>query len=325
MDLGLTHGIGQLLTYAYSFDVREKPVEPQRPISPSSMVTGEPTLDMLRKLARCMKQAEEEKDVQQMAGILADLRDHNKSRKRKATYIAGGSSSSTITAPQTTNPNSSPPGSDSISSQPSNPSLTPTRNQDRSTSTSKTLGKKSQIGYKPKKKRRRLTNEQLATLESIFDKDTMPSTQVRNQLADNLDMTPRSVQIWFQNKRAKLKRNSQNPGAKEEKKDGKDDDEMEIDEDGADEEGTGGEEERGGTNGTGGTGGTREKEVKEEGEETEEKEKQDEEIKKRRMVTTNLTVNMLNNGAPPTGTTTTVLSAPQPQTPLLSIIKEEKN
>ena len=77
MDLGLTHGIGQLLNYAYSFDVggREKSVDQSnnntnndnnsnnnnRPVSPSGMISGEPTLEMLRKLSRCMKQAEEEK------------------------------------------------------------------------------------------------------------------------------------------------------------------------------------------------------------------------------------------------------------------------
>jgi len=59
-----------------------------------------------------------------------------------------------------------------------------------------------------KKKRQRTSPDQLAILEQIFQTDKMPSQQTRVQLADQLGMTSRRVQIWFQNKRAKVKRGS---------------------------------------------------------------------------------------------------------------------
>lgn len=57
-----------------------------------------------------------------------------------------------------------------------------------------------------KKKRQRTSPEQLAILETIFQTDKMPSQQTRIHLADQLGMSSRRVQIWFQNKRAKVKR-----------------------------------------------------------------------------------------------------------------------
>lgn len=57
-----------------------------------------------------------------------------------------------------------------------------------------------------KKKRQRTNPDQLAILEQIFQTDKMPSQQTRIHLADQLGMSSRRVQIWFQNKRAKVKR-----------------------------------------------------------------------------------------------------------------------
>lgn len=59
-----------------------------------------------------------------------------------------------------------------------------------------------------KKKRQRTSPDQLAILEQIFQTDKMPNPQTRGQLADQLGMSSRRVQIWFQNKRAKVKRSS---------------------------------------------------------------------------------------------------------------------
>ncbi|KAL6061706.1 Antirepressor regulating drug resistance protein [Balamuthia mandrillaris] len=55
------------------------------------------------------------------------------------------------------------------------------------------------------KKRRRTSSEQLRLLESEFEINQHPSLTVRTQLAIQLGMTPRSVQIWFQNRRAKYR------------------------------------------------------------------------------------------------------------------------
>jgi len=62
-----------------------------------------------------------------------------------------------------------------------------------------------------KKKRQRTNPDQLAILEQIFQTDKMPNQQTRVQLADQLGMSSRRVQIWFQNKRAKVKRSSSKP------------------------------------------------------------------------------------------------------------------
>ncbi|KAF9485939.1 hypothetical protein BDN70DRAFT_365134 [Pholiota conissans] len=55
------------------------------------------------------------------------------------------------------------------------------------------------------KHRKRTTSAQLKVLEGIFKNDTKPNASLRTELALQLDMTPRGVQVWFQNRRAKEK------------------------------------------------------------------------------------------------------------------------
>ncbi|KAJ1769288.1 hypothetical protein IW140_004287 [Coemansia sp. RSA 1813] len=52
-----------------------------------------------------------------------------------------------------------------------------------------------------KGKRKRASPQQLDTLNKVFSSTSFPSTEMRNRLARELGMTPRTVQIWFQNKR----------------------------------------------------------------------------------------------------------------------------
>jgi hypothetical protein len=54
-------------------------------------------------------------------------------------------------------------------------------------------------------KRQRATQEQLITLEAEFNKNPTPTAVVRERIAQEINMTERSVQIWFQNRRAKIK------------------------------------------------------------------------------------------------------------------------
>eukprot|EP01115_Flamella_aegyptia_P011602 TRINITY_DN54_c0_g1_i1.p1 TRINITY_DN54_c0_g1~~TRINITY_DN54_c0_g1_i1.p1 ORF type:complete len:142 (+),score=25.57 TRINITY_DN54_c0_g1_i1:64-489(+) len=61
---------------------------------------------------------------------------------------------------------------------------------------------------KRKRKRTRTTPRQLAVLEAIFEQNTTPNNATRRRLSEELGMNPRRIQIWFQNKRAKLKKNS---------------------------------------------------------------------------------------------------------------------
>lgn len=54
-------------------------------------------------------------------------------------------------------------------------------------------------------RRARATRPQLEILEAAFATNSHPNLKVREELGGRLGMTERSVQIWFQNKRAKAK------------------------------------------------------------------------------------------------------------------------
>ncbi|CAO3597617.1 unnamed protein product [Absidia cylindrospora] len=59
------------------------------------------------------------------------------------------------------------------------------------------------------KHRRRISTHQCSVLEEEYQTNAKPTAAKRHQLAERLDMTPRTVQIWFQNKRAKAKQHQQ--------------------------------------------------------------------------------------------------------------------
>ncbi|KAI5185355.1 hypothetical protein NEHOM01_0770 [Nematocida homosporus] len=56
------------------------------------------------------------------------------------------------------------------------------------------------------KSRPRLSSNQTKFLCLVYKHNPRPCTTLRNQIAKDFGMSPRSVQIWFQNKRAKEKR-----------------------------------------------------------------------------------------------------------------------
>ncbi|CAO3595884.1 unnamed protein product [Absidia cylindrospora] len=56
-----------------------------------------------------------------------------------------------------------------------------------------------------KAKRKRANSKQLETLNQVFDRTFFPSTQMRAELGKQLAMSPRTVQIWFQNKRQAMR------------------------------------------------------------------------------------------------------------------------
>lgn len=60
-------------------------------------------------------------------------------------------------------------------------------------------------GKREKRKRCRVTPEQLIQLEDIFNKDRNPTGIRRKEISDELGMQERQTQIWFQNRRAKAK------------------------------------------------------------------------------------------------------------------------
>ncbi|GEM06379.1 homeobox protein YOX1/YHP1 [Rhodotorula toruloides] len=65
-------------------------------------------------------------------------------------------------------------------------------------------------------KRKRITPEQLVHLTAIFETTDSPTFEQRETLAEQTGMTNREVQIWFQNRRAKINRQRQAVLAKEE-------------------------------------------------------------------------------------------------------------
>jgi len=66
----------------------------------------------------------------------------------------------------------------------------------------------SRRSVKVKRVRHNISSEQLAALEKVFAVDMFPNFDLRASLGAQLDMTPRRVQIWFQNKRAKAKKDA---------------------------------------------------------------------------------------------------------------------
>ncbi|KAM3533231.1 hypothetical protein MY4038_003456 [Beauveria bassiana] len=110
-------------------------------------------------------------------------------------------------APESSSPNSTTaPGSATATSSGRTPSPTASTAGHTSASISKRPPRKSTLTQQQKNhKRQRATQDQLATLEVEFNKNPTPTASVRDRIADEINMTERSVQIWFQNRRAKIK------------------------------------------------------------------------------------------------------------------------
>lgn len=56
------------------------------------------------------------------------------------------------------------------------------------------------------RKRTHLKSSQVAILQESFDNNPLPDSSVRSKLARELAVTERTIQIWFQNRRAKARK-----------------------------------------------------------------------------------------------------------------------
>ena len=82
-----------------------------------------------------------------------------------------------------------------------NTSVSGTSNPNGSGTAARRPPRKSTLTQQQKnQKRQRATQDQLVTLEMEFTKNATPNASVRERIASDINMTERSVQIWFQNR-----------------------------------------------------------------------------------------------------------------------------
>lgn len=91
------------------------------------------------------------------------------------------------------------PQQDDSSSMPP-PTSTPTSASSAANAARRPPRKSTLTQQQKNQKRQRATQDQLLTLEVEFNKNPTPTALVRERIAQEISMTERSVQIWFQNR-----------------------------------------------------------------------------------------------------------------------------
>jgi len=90
---------------------------------------------------------------------------------------------------------------DEMSSSTPSPTASATQTTAANNSASRRPPRKSTLTQQQKnQKRQRATQDQLSLLEVEFNRHPTPTAAVRERIAQEINMTERSVQIWFQNR-----------------------------------------------------------------------------------------------------------------------------
>ncbi|PHH62638.1 hypothetical protein CDD81_6872 [Ophiocordyceps australis] len=111
-----------------------------------------------------------------------------------------------VSAPALSTTSSNVTPTSATASTPNRASPTSTSSMGGQSSNAKRPPRKSTLTQQQKnQKRQRATQDQLSILELEFNKNPTPTALVRDRIAEEINMTERSVQIWFQNRRAKIK------------------------------------------------------------------------------------------------------------------------
>ncbi|KZP27308.1 homeobox-domain-containing protein [Athelia psychrophila] len=119
--------------------------------------------------------------------------------------VDGSQSSSSSPTSTTVSPVTPLGREDSVPLTPSEVDFDATREPVSGPQRTSSKGKADKDGEKEKRKRSRVTPEQLVHLERFFSVDRSPTAVRRKEISELLGMQERQTQIWFQNRRAKAK------------------------------------------------------------------------------------------------------------------------